>query len=101
MPETLGILVTSDQHLNYVVKLTETAHNKGKKIKIFFTGKAVKLIESRQFKRLVGKASLSICEWSSLSQGLADRIPGIDYGIFETQVKYAEIIKDCDRFVVL
>lgn len=100
MAETLGILVTSDQHLNYVVNLTETAYNKGKGIKIFLTGKAVMLIESSQFKRLIGKASLSICEWSFLSRGLNGQIPGIDPGIFETQAKYAEIIKDCDRFVV-
>ena len=100
MPGTLGILVTSDQHLNYVVKLTETAYSKGKKIKIFFTGKAVRLVASGEFRQLIGKASLSICEWSSLSQGLTEPIPGIDAGIFETQAKYAEIIKECDRFVV-
>ncbi len=100
MSGTLGILVTSDQHLNHVIKLTETAHSKGKEINIFFTGKAVKLVESGEFKRLIGKASLSICEWSSLSQGLTGRIPGIDPGILETRAKYAEIIKDCDRFVV-
>lgn len=100
MTGTLGILVTTDRHLNYVVSLTETAFKKGKKIKIFFTGRAVKIIETEDFKRLEGKASLAVCDFSFRSLGLTDNAPDIDPAIFETQAKHAEIFKNCDRYLV-
>lgn len=100
MTETLGILVTSDQHLDYVISLTETAFKKGKNIKIFFTGRAVKLIESSDFKRLKGKASIALCDFSFRSLGLTDCTPQIEPGIFETQARHAEIYKECDRYLV-
>ena len=37
MAETLGILVTTDNHLDAVVALVEAAHVKGKEIQAFFT----------------------------------------------------------------
>ena len=36
MAEKLGILVSSDKHLEYVVNLTTAAHDKGKEVEIFF-----------------------------------------------------------------
>jgi hypothetical protein len=38
MAESLGILVSSDKHLDYVAKFTSAAHKKGKAVRIFFTG---------------------------------------------------------------
>lgn len=100
MTGTLGILVTSDKHLDYVINLTETAFKKGKKIKIFFTGRAVKLIESRNFKRIIGKANIAVCDFSYRSLGLTGCMPDFESGIFETQAKHAEIFKECDRYIV-
>ena len=100
MTGTLGILVTSDLHLDYVIRLTETAFQKGKKIMIFFTGRAVKLIESTDFKRLKGKASIAVCDFSYRSLAVKGCVPDIEPGIFETQAKHAEIFKKCDRYVV-
>lgn len=37
----LGILVSSEKHLDYVISLTEAAHAKGKTIQIFFSGYGV------------------------------------------------------------
>jgi len=100
MTGTLGILVTTDKHLDYVISLTETAFSKGKEIKIFFTGRAVKLIESTDFKRLIGKASIAVCDFSCRSLGLKCSRPEIEPAIFETQAKHAEIFKNCDRYLV-
>ena len=100
MNKCLGILVTSDRHLDYVVNLTETAFKKGKDIKIFFTGRAVKLIEAPDFKRLKGKASIAICDFSFRSMELKGNIPDIEPGILETHAKHAEIFKNCDRYIV-
>ena len=54
MAEKLGILVSSDNHLDYVINLTRAAREKGKEVELFFTGKGVLLTQSPDFKKLVG-----------------------------------------------
>jgi predicted peroxiredoxin len=100
MAEKLGILVSSDKHLDYVINLTAAAHDKGKAVEIFFTGKGVLLTQSSEFKKLVGKAKLSLCENSFRALGLEGDVPGLGFKDFATQAKNAEIIKNSDRYVV-
>ena len=100
MAEKLGILVSSDKHLDCVINLTDAAHDKGKAVEIFFTGKGVLLTQSSEFKKLVGKAKLSLCENSFRALGLEGDVPGLGFKDFATQAKNAEIIKNSDRYVV-
>jgi hypothetical protein len=103
MADTLGILVTSDKHLKYVVRLTDAAYRKGKEVRIFFTGHAVKLTVTPLFKELVGKAKLWICDVSFRANGLHGReeeIPGVGFKDFATQAKNAEMLHDVDRYLV-
>ena len=64
MAEKLGILVSSDKHLDYLINLTGAAHKKGKEVEIFFTGKGVLLTQSSDFKHLIGKAKMTLCDVS-------------------------------------
>ena len=100
MAEKLGILVSSDKHLDYVIKLTEAARAKDKDVEIFFTGRGVLLTQSPDFSRLVGKAKLSLCDVSFRALGLEGDVPGLGFKDFATQAKNAEIIKKSDRYVV-
>lgn len=100
MPGTLGILVTSDRHLDHVINVTETAHKKGLKVKIYFTGTAVRLIDALEFSRLAGKANLGICDRSFLSLGLEGHLSGINANIFENRARHADIIRECERYLV-
>ena len=43
MTESLGILVSTDKHLDHVVNLAKAAHEKGKLVNVFFTGNGVRL----------------------------------------------------------
>ena len=52
MAETLRIMVSSDKHLDYVINLTRAAHEKGKEVQIFFTGKGVLLALKPGFEQL-------------------------------------------------
>ena len=62
MAEKLGILVSSDKNLDYVINLTDAAHIKGKSVEIFFTGKGVLLTQSPRIKKLIGKKPMTaIC----------------------------------------
>ena len=100
MAEKLGLLVSSDKHLDYVINLTHAAHDKGKDVEIFFTGKGVLLTQSPDFTQLVGKAKMSLCDVSFRALGLSGDVPGFGFKDFATQAKNAEIIKNSDRYLV-
>ncbi len=103
MADTLGILVSSEKYLDYVVKLTDAAYEKGKEVEIFFSGMGVCLSLDPQFKELVGKAKLSICDVSFRSNGLHGReeeVPGVGFKDFATQARNAEMVAEVDRYVV-
>ncbi len=100
MTEKLGILVSSDKHMDYIVSLTEAAVKKKKAVEIFFTGQGVLLTQTPEFRKLVGKAKLSLCDNSFRALGLEGDVPGLGFKDFATQAKNAELIKNSDRYVV-
>jgi predicted peroxiredoxin len=103
MTDSLGILVNTNKYLDYVVNLTRAAHSKGKDVQIFFTGKGVLLTMKPDFKKLVGKAKLAICDISFRSYGLYGReheVPGVGFKDFATQAKNAEMVALMDRYLV-
>jgi len=100
MADKLGILVSSDKHLDYIIELVTAAQKKGKNIQIFFTGKGVFLTQNQEFEQLVGKAKLSVCDVSFRANGLKGDVPGIGFKDFATQARNAEMIEECDRYVV-
>jgi predicted peroxiredoxin len=101
MADKLGILVSSNKHLDYVIALTNAAHDRGKSVQIFFTGRGVLLTQKPEFEQLVGKAKLSVCDVSFRANGLSGDVPGVGFKDFATQARNAEMIKSCDRYVVL
>jgi predicted peroxiredoxin len=100
MSDRLGILVNTEKHLKNVIALTKAAHEKGKKVQIFFTGKGVLLTQQPEFAELVGKAKLSVCDVSFRANGLSGEVPGVGFKDFATQARNAEMIDECDRYVV-
>ena len=100
MGDRLGILVSSNKHLDYVIALTTVAHQKGKHVQIFFTGQGVLLTQKPEFEDLVGKAKLSVCDVSFRGNGLEGDVPGVGFKDFATQARNAEMIKECDRYLV-
>lgn len=103
MAQTLGILVTSDKYLDYIINMTDAANKKGKQVQIFFTGNSVKLSLTRDFEKLVGKAKLSICDVSFRAHGFYGReeeVPGVGFKDFATQARNAEMSAQCDKYIV-
>jgi len=101
MAKTLGIFVSTDKHLDYVIGLTGAAHAKGIEVQIFFSGNGVLLTQFSELSNLVGKARMALCDVSFRALGLKGDVPGFGFKDFATQAKNAEMIKDCDRYVVL
>ena len=103
MADKLGILVSSEQHLDKVINLTAAAHEKGKEVQIFFTGKGVRLTLNPHFRELVGKAKLSVCDVSFRANGFHGReeeVPGVGFKDFATQGRNAEMVDEVDRYLV-
>jgi len=101
--DSLAILVSTDNHLDHVVNLTTAAFAKGKKVNLFFTGKGVLLTIRPQFRKLVGKATVSICDVSFRANGLHGReeeVPGVTMKNFATQAKNAQMLAGADRHMV-
>ena len=100
MADKLGILVSTNKHLDYVIGLTTAAHAKGKDVQIFFTGQGVLLTQDPNWEKLVGKAKLAICDVSFRANGLSGDVPGLGFKDFATQARNADMIAECDRYVV-
>ena len=99
MNDKLGIVVGTDQHLDWVIKLADAAHAKGKNVEIFFTGFGVHLTQRPEFEKLVGKAKLSVCDVSFRGYGLSGDVPGVGFKDFATQARNAEMMIECDRYI--
>jgi len=100
MAEKLGILVSTNKHLDCVIKLTAAAHGKGIDVQIFFTGQGVLLTQDPDWEQLLGKAKLAICDVSFRANDLSGDVPGLGFKDFATQARNADMIAECDRYVV-
>ena len=97
----LGIMVRDTNYLEYVINTAKAAHKKGIKVEIFFTGRGVLLTQDQRFKELVGMASLYVCDVSFRANGLEGKeVPGVGFKQFVTQARNAEMIEECDRYLV-
>ena len=100
MDNTLGIMVSSDDHYDYILKIAEAGHKKGKEITIFFTGKGVLLTRQGDFDKLNSYATVKICEVSFRANNLTGDVPGVGFKDFVTQATHAEMVADVDRYLV-
>jgi hypothetical protein len=101
MSRSLGIFVSSNQHLDKIIKLCSTAKEKGIKVTLFFTHRGTLLTQDPKFIDLEDTAEMALCKVSLESLGLKNTpIPGISGNDYATQAKHAEIIEDCDRYIV-
>ncbi|MCP4681575.1 MAG: peroxiredoxin [Desulfobacterales bacterium] len=100
MAGSLGILVTSDDHLDKVIELCKAAKRKEVEVLIFFTHLGTLLTQDPRFAELQGLGKLAVCNVGFESHGLEKPVPGVDEKDFATQARHAELIDDCDRYVV-
>ena len=101
MAKTLGILVNTDKHFHYLYELVKAAYKRDIKTQIFFTGPGVLLSQRADFEKLVGLAKLSVCDVSFRANGLSGDVPGVGFKDFVTQAVHAEMVANCDRYLVL
>jgi len=101
MARTLGVYVSSDKHLDKIIRLCEEAEKKEINVTIFFTHKGVLLTQNSRFARLEGLAEMALCKVSFEGNGLKPPVTGISKKDYATQAVHGEIIEECDRYIVL
>ena len=100
MGKSLGIFVSSDQHLDKIIRLCKAANNKDIDVTIFFTHLGTLLTQEKRFNELKGRARMTLCKVAFEKQGFRPPVPGLGEKDFATQARHAEVIEECDRYVV-
>ena len=111
MTDTLGICVATKGRMEHVVGLARAARRAGKEVRIFFTGEGVHLTKDPRFPELLDVArsgstqphgQVSVCEVSYMACGLTGKeTSGLRDKDFVTQGRNAEMVEECQRYVVL
>lgn len=111
MTGTLGICVATKSRMEHVLGLATAARAAGKEVRVFFTGEGVLLTRDPLFPELLKVAStgskvphgqVTVCEVSYLANGLKEKERiGLRDKDFVTQGKNAEMVDECERYVLL
>jgi sulfur relay (sulfurtransferase) complex TusBCD TusD component (DsrE family) len=109
--ETLGICVATKSRMEHVVGLARAARRAGKEVRVFFTGEGVHLTKDPAFPELLDVArsgssqahgQVTCCEVSYMAAGLTGKeTSGLRDKDFVTQGENAEMVEECERYVVL
>ncbi|RLB82540.1 MAG: hypothetical protein DRH15_06005 [Deltaproteobacteria bacterium] len=99
MAKKLGIFVSSDQHLDKIIKLCRAAKDKDIEVSIFFSHLGTVLTQDPRFKELEGLAHMALCNVGFESHGLKPPVPGIAEKDFATQARHGELIEECDAYL--
>lgn len=102
MAESIGICVSTQDNLHHVIGLAAAAKKAGKRVEIFFTGDGVELTQDPRFSDLLDVAQVAVCEVSYIDRGYkGKKLPGLVDKDFATQARNAEMVEECDRYVML
>jgi len=98
----LGIIVTTDKHLDHILGIARSALSKGHEVLIFNMDEGVKLLDNPSFTALCNENGLtmSFCDYSTKTVEMStEGIPGeIACG---SQFDNANINHDSDKVIIL
>ena len=97
----LGIVVTTDRHLDHIVGLTKVASKKGHEVTIFAMDAGTKLLGETEFTQLCSEDNviISLCQHSASEHGV--NMEGISIEIvLGSQFNNAMMHSESDKVVV-
>ena len=101
-PRSLGICVTTRESTRHVLGLAGAAARAGISTEIFLTGDGVHLVRDHRFQELIEAARVSVCDASFRAAGLeAEDVTGLTDKDFVTQWRNAEMVEQCDRYLIV
>jgi hypothetical protein len=100
MAKSLGVFVSSNKHLDKIIKLCRAAKKKGDvEVTIFFSHLGTLLTQDPRFGELEGLAKMSLCNVGFESHNLKPPVVGIGEKDYATQARNGELVEECDRYV--
>jgi predicted peroxiredoxin len=88
--------------MQHVLGIAAAAHNAGHAVEIFFTGDGVHLTQDPCFSDLMRFARVAVCEVSYIANGYRNKeIHGLSDKDFATQARNAEMVSECDRYLII
>ena len=99
MAKSLGIFVSSDKHIEKIIKICGAAKKRGIELSLFFTHEGVRLTQDPRFVELAG-LKMSVCKVGFDANSLRPPVPGISDKDYATQAMHAEMVGECDRYLV-
>jgi peroxiredoxin family protein len=102
MATSLGILIASDRHFPHVLGLARAASKRGVAVRIFLTHKGVRLVKEPDLPELASLARIDLCRHSLEAEGLDPEAAAAVLGAeaISTQARHADLIYECDRYLV-
>ena len=100
MSGSLGVFVSSDKHLDKLIRLCQAAKKKDVQVTIFYSHLGTLLTQDPRFGELEGMAKMSICNVGFESHGLKPPVKGIGDKDYATQARHGELLEECDRYMV-
>ncbi|MBI4822853.1 MAG: DsrE family protein [Nitrospirae bacterium] len=100
----LGILITTNRHLAYVLGLTNAAISKGHEVNIFNMDEGVKLLGEPSFRQLCGTkgVTMAYCDHSTEMLHVPDVKEGLPKDIIcGSQFNNATMFHEADRVINL
>ncbi|UCH19828.1 MAG: peroxiredoxin [Deltaproteobacteria bacterium] len=102
MAEKLGICAATQGCFHHVLGLTRAAKAAGKQVEIFLTGEGVHLTQDPRFSELLEAGRVGVCEVSYIASGYQGKaVPGLVDKDFVTQARNAEMVEECERYIIL
>lgn len=103
MSKLLGMYVSSDQHLDEVIKICQACKKKGVEVRIFLTHIGTRLSQDPRLGELQGLAHISLCnvgfEDNKLDRETAYKF--VNEKDFATQARHGEMVEECDRYLTM
>jgi len=99
MAKSLGIFVSSNEHLDKIIAFCRAAKTKDIEVTVFFSHLGTLLTQDPKFGELEGLANLSLCNVGFESHGLKPPVVGVAEKDYATQARNGEMIEECDRYV--
>ena len=99
MGKKLGLYVSSNEHMEKILKLCQAAKRKDVEVAIFLTHIGTSLTQDPRLEELLGLAKVSLCKVGFDDRKLERPIAGLDEKAFSSQSFHAEMILDCDQYL--
>jgi hypothetical protein len=99
MGKKLGIYVSSDGHIEKLIKLCRAAREKDVEVTLFLTHIGTRLTQDPRLEELVGLAKVALCKVGFEALKLKKPRDILDEKAYSSQSFHAEMILDCDQYL--